>query len=262
VFGPYSENDAALDLARARSTPAAFRAADGIAYVFMTGNNKDGEGSPTSIPPSLVRLKVAAASGKPAYLQRDAAEKSVVFGNPGSPVVSSNGARDAIVWVLDENARRSAPLAGKDAPAPVLYAFDAMTLKLLWRSAPGQLHTSGKYNEPTFARGAVVVGTDRIQAFGLGAAPLPRPAEKNTAIASRASAPVVIADSGLDGEAIYRQRCSACHDHPQGNIPPRELIARRSHSHIVDTLANGAMRPQAAGLGPGDIEAVARYLKK
>jgi hypothetical protein len=30
----------------------------------------------------------------------------------------------------------------------VEYAFDAMTLKLLWRSAPGQLHTSGKYNQP------------------------------------------------------------------------------------------------------------------
>jgi hypothetical protein len=262
VFGPYSENDAALDLARARSTPASFRAADGTGYVFMTGSNKDGEGSPTSIPPSLVRLKVATASGKPAYLQRDAAEKSVVFGNPGSPVVSSNGSRDAIVWVLDENARRSAPLAGKDAPAPVLYAFDAMTLKLLWRSAPGQLHTSGKYNEPTFARGAVVVGTDRIQAFGIGAAPLPRRTERTAEIAADRIAVAVAADSGLDGETIYQQRCSACHDHPQGNIPPRELIARRSHSHIVDTLANGAMRPQAAGLGPGDIEAVARYLRK
>lgn len=262
VFGPYSENDAALDLARARSVPAAFRAADGAGYVFMTGNNKDGEGSPTSIPPSLVRLKVIAVSGKPAYLQRDAAENSVVFGNPGSPVISSNGARDAIVWVLDENARRSAPLAGKDAPAPVLYAFDAMRLKLVWRSAPGQLHTSGKYNEPTFARGAVVVGTDRIQAFGIGAAPLaPRLEKKPASAIDRTPVAAVVQDSGLDGGTIYRQRCAACHDHPQGNIPPRALIARRSHSYIVDVLTHGAMRPQAAGLGPGDIEAVARYLK-
>ncbi|HEY5971157.1 MAG TPA: ThuA domain-containing protein [Pseudoxanthomonas sp.] len=263
VFGPYSENDAALDLARARSTPASFRAADGSGYVFMTGNSKDGEGSPTSIPPSLVRLKVAAAPGKPAYLQRDAAEKNVVFGNPGSPVVSSNGASDAIVWVLDENARRSALLVGKDAPAPVLYAFDAMSLKRLWRSAPGQLHTSGKYNEPTFARGAVVVGTDRIQAFGIGAAPRARDVGKDAnAVVDRASTPAIVPDTGLDGETIYRQRCAACHDHPQGNIPPRALIARRSHSYIVDTLSNGAMRPQAAGLGPGDIDAVARYLKQ
>ena len=262
VFGPYSENDAALDLARARSTPASFRAADGTGYVFMTGNSKDGEGSPTSIPPSLVRLKVVAAPGTPAYLQHDAAEQSVVFGNPGSPVVSSNGARDSIVWVLDENARRSASLAGKDAPAPVLYAFDAMSLKLLWRSAPGQLHTSGKYNEPTFARGAVVVGTDRIQAFGIGAAPLARGVGQGASAAvDRAAAPTAVPDTGLDGETIYRQRCAACHDHPQGNIPPRALLARRSHSYIVDVLTHGAMRPQAAGLGPRDIEAVARYMK-
>lgn len=262
VFGPYSENDAALDLARARSVPAAFRAADGTGYVFMTGNTKDDEGSPTSIPPSLARLRVAVASGRPAYLQRDAAEKKVVFGNPGSPVVSSNGAQNAIVWVLDENARRSASLVGKDAPAPVLYAFDAMTLKLLWRSAPGQLHTSGKYNEPTFARGAVVVGTDRIQAFGIGAAPFARGAGKgaNGAV-DRASASTAVPDTGVDGETIYQQQCAACHDHPQGNIPPRALIARRSHSYIIDVLTHGAMRPQAAGLGTGDIEAVARYLK-
>jgi hypothetical protein len=71
------------------------------------------------------------------------------------------------VWVLDPNARRSALLVGDEAPQPVLYAFDGMTLRLLWRSVPGQLHASGKYNEPVIARGAVFVGTDRIQAFGL-----------------------------------------------------------------------------------------------
>ncbi len=42
-----------------------------------------------------------------------------------------------------------------------------MTLRLLWKSRPGELHTSGKYNEPAFARGSVFVGTDRIQAFGM-----------------------------------------------------------------------------------------------
>jgi cytochrome c553 len=52
-----------------------------------------------------------------------------------------------------------------------------------------------------------------------------------------------------------------CHDHPQGNIPPRQLIASRSHSRIVDTLTHGAMRAQAAGLSAHDIDAIARYLK-
>src|SRR5690606_32636819 len=40
VFGPYSEDDAALDLARARSVPAVFRDADGTGYVYVTGNTK------------------------------------------------------------------------------------------------------------------------------------------------------------------------------------------------------------------------------
>jgi len=44
----------------------------------------------------------------------------------------------------------------------VLYAFDALTLKLLWQSADGELETSGKYNEPATARGTVFVGTDRV----------------------------------------------------------------------------------------------------
>lgn len=75
--------------------------------------------------------------------------------------------RAGSVWVLEPNARRSAPLIGEGAPQPVLYALDAMTLRPLWKSEPGQLHTSGKYNEPAIARGTVLVGTDRIQAIGL-----------------------------------------------------------------------------------------------
>ena len=43
-------------------------------------------------------------------------------------MVTSNGPRDAIVWILDENAPRSALLSGADAPRPVLYALDAGTL--------------------------------------------------------------------------------------------------------------------------------------
>jgi mono/diheme cytochrome c family protein len=151
-------------------------------------------------------------------------------------VVTSRGSADAIVWVLDENARRSAPLAGPAAPRPVLYALDAMTLELLWKSAPGELHTSGKYNEPAFAHGMVFVGTDRIQAFG-----------------ERSTAP--------DGRLIYQQRCAACHENPGGRIPPRELLALRSRPSIVAALTDGVMRPYAMGLSTAEIDAVARYLQ-
>ena len=108
-----------------------------------------------------------ATGGRAAWLAVEQLEKTLALENPGSPIVTSNGSRDPVVWVLDPNARRSALLVGDEAPQPVLYAFDAMTLRLLWRSAPGQLHASGKYNEPVIARGTVFVGTDRVQAFGL-----------------------------------------------------------------------------------------------
>ena len=166
VFGPYSETDGAMDVARGRSVPAFFRDAQGVGHLFVTGNTRRGEGSAFAVPPSLARLEVVATPGEDAYLRVAELEQSTVLENPGSPVVTSNGYRDAIVWVLDENARRTASLAGNDAPRPVLYAFDAMTLRLLWNSRPGDLHTSGKYNEPVIARGSVFVGTDRIQAFG------------------------------------------------------------------------------------------------
>jgi mono/diheme cytochrome c family protein len=262
VFGPYSDKDASMDLARARSATAAFRGADGTVHVYLTGNTREREGSPVGVPPSLVRLDVATAPGEPAWLRISRTQDSVVFGNPGSPVVSSHGARDAIVWVLDENAKRSALLAGTDAPSPVLYAFDADSLRLLWKSAPGTLFTSGKYNEPLVARGQVLVGTDRIQAFGLGASHLVHARGDAGKAALPAAAPTVATSaSGLDGRAIYRQRCAMCHDHPQGNIPPRAWIASRPRVEVIEALTHGVMRANAAGLSARDIEAVAGALQ-
>ncbi len=257
VFGPYSDRDAAMDLARARSAVAVFRAAGGNTSVYMTGNTHTASGSAVGVAPSLVKLDVATARGRPAWLRVDRRQPDVVFGNPGSPVVSSDGARDAIVWVLDENARRSALLAGDDTPSPMLYAFAADTLRLLWKSSAGDLYTSGKYNEPLIEGGQAIVGTDRIQAFGLGKDHLVHATQRK---ATHASA-TPVAPSGLDGATLYRQRCAMCHDHPQGNIPPRAWIATRPRAEIVEALTRGVMRAQAAGLGPHDIDAIAGALK-
>lgn len=260
VFGPYSEEDAALDLARARSLPAAFRDGRGVDFLFATGNSKRARGSAESVPPSVVRVEVVRAPGQAPYLRIDRSNRSLVLGNPGSPAVTSDGPRNAIVWILDENAPRSALLAGDDVPRPVLYALDARTLDVLWRSAPGELFTSGKYNEPAFGGGQVFVGTDRIQAFGAGGRRLAN-REQAAAPASRpASAQAQVA--GLGPADIYRQRCAMCHDHPQGNIPPRATLATRDHQRIVDALSTGAMKAQAQGLNQEQIEAMARYLKK
>lgn len=260
VFGPYSEEDAALDLARARSLPAAFRDERGIDYLFVTGNTKAAPGSSKSVPPSVVRVEVVSTPGRPPYLRVERSNRSLVLGNPGSPVVTSDGPRNAIVWILDENAPRSALLAGDDAPRPVLYALDARTLDVLWRSAPGELFTSGKYNEPAFGGGQVFVGTDRIQAFGRGGRRL-QGRTQAAAPTSRSANPQVRV-AGLSAAEIYRQRCAMCHDHPQGNIPPRATLATREHQRIVDALATGAMKAQAQGLSKEQIDAMARYLKQ
>ena len=256
VFGPYSEQDAAMDLARARSVPAYFEDAAGLGYLFVTGNSKRAAGSAESVPPSLTRLAVVAEPGERAYLRIDATQPDTVLHNPGSPVVTSEGYGEAIVWVLDENAPRSALLSGPDAPRPVLRAFDAMTLAPLWRSAPGVLHTSGKYNTPAFAKGTVIVGTDRIQAFAAGGRASTVAANDSIV----ASAPAAVTRVPQPAQANYVERCAACHDQPQGSVPPRSVLARRSDLHVLEVLTRGAMRPYAEGLTEAEIHALARYV--
>jgi len=191
VFRPYSELYGSIDLAKMRSTPAYFQGEGGTNYLFVAGSTKAAPDQPDVVPPSLARLKIVtrpalndgpflippgsrsaraillSGPAGPAYLSIDGADKSLRFLNPGSPVVSSNRTRDAIVWVLDANQFRSQVLVDATAANPVLYAIDATTMTPLWHSAPAQLHVGGKYNTPLIAHGVVFAGTDRVQAFGL-----------------------------------------------------------------------------------------------
>lgn len=261
VFGPYSEQDGAMDIARSRSVPAAFVDALGGVRVFVTGGTRPAIGDARGIPPSLVRLDVvepgAAAGGAP-YLRIAAREQRTVLRNPGSPEVT--GRTRPLVWVLDEHAPRSASLAGAAPPRPVLHAFDGDTLRRLWSSADGVIAASGKYNAPAFGGGLVFVGSDRLQAFGAGGrndavAPVP------LAIAAPPAPPSTATGAVRDPAQVYAQRCAACHDHASGNIPPRALLATRPRARIVAALATGIMRPHASGLGPKDIDGLADFLR-
>ena len=191
VFRPYSELFGSIDLAKMRSTPAYFQGASGTSYLFVAGSTKAVANQPDVIPPSLTRLKIVtrpppgggpflvppgsrsaraillSGPAAPAYLSIDGADNNIRFLSPGSPVVSSNGARDAIVWVLDANQFRSQVLVDDTTVHPVLYAIDATTMSPLWHSGPAQLHVGGKYNTPLIAHGVLFAGTDRVQAFGL-----------------------------------------------------------------------------------------------
>jgi hypothetical protein len=167
VFGPYSEMFANLDRAKSRTTPAYYRDDAGTSYLFAAGSTKAAVDSEVSVPPCLARVKLVTTPGQPAYVALDRFEMSLTFINPGPPVVTSNGGHDAVVWVLDENAKRAASLVAPDTPHPILYAVDGQSMVPLWRSAPAELFVGGKYSQVTVAHGVVLVGTDRIQAFGL-----------------------------------------------------------------------------------------------
>jgi len=63
-----------------------------------------------------------------------------------------------------------------------------------------------------------------------------------------------------DGPRLYAQFCASCHDHPTVRIPAREVLGRRSADQVVQALANGTMRAQAAGLNANDRIALASFL--
>jgi outer membrane protein assembly factor BamB len=166
VFGPAAD-DAAVDHAKMRSTPAYFRADDGTSYVYVAGSTKAKRCATDGVPPSVVRLRVVTESGKPAHLVLDGADTEISFVNPGSPVITSEGGRSPVVWVVDQNAKRTQPLLDPSTPPPVIYAVDGTTMKLLWKSAPSDLEPGGKYVTPAVAHGVVYVATDRLHAFGV-----------------------------------------------------------------------------------------------
>ncbi|MFM7275326.1 MAG: PQQ-binding-like beta-propeller repeat protein, partial [Gammaproteobacteria bacterium] len=62
------------------------------------------------------------------------------------------------------------------------------------------------------------------------------------------------------GEAAYQQKCAACHDHPQNNIPPRASLAYRSPEAIHYALTEGSMKPMAAGIPASEIDALVLLL--
>jgi polyvinyl alcohol dehydrogenase (cytochrome) len=68
------------------------------------------------------------------------------------------------------------------------------------------------------------------------------------------------AGSKADGAALYAERCAVCHDHANGHLPSREVLANRSPINITMTLKAGVMRPQAAGLSSEQVNAIAAFL--
>jgi competence ComEA-like helix-hairpin-helix protein len=265
IFGPYSDTEGMLDRAKNRATPAYFRNAAGDEYLFYSGNNKDPQDTQASVAPSLVRLQLLRKAGLDPYLRLDGRAMDFVLQNPGPPVVSSNGSKDGIVWVLDENARRSAILTGPKSPHPVLYAIDPTTLKVLWKSDPDLLQASGKYNSPTIADGNVYVGTDRIVAFGTGSAQSRvsreaiAPNNSQSSMAGSATVPVATGNqsdglSEAKGKAAFERACVGCH---QIEVATNSRYTETGWRQTVNTMVQ-----RGAELSGPETVAVTAYLSK
>lgn len=261
VFGPYSDRVGMGDYAKSRTTPAYLNAADGRHLVYLTGTAKAAEESSESVVPGLARLEIVVNPDEPPFLRLDAVQPEMILQTPASPAVSSFNRRNAVVWVLDMNALRSVSPYGEDPPRPMLYAVDAISMELLWRSPPGQLSPTGKYNEPLITNGKVFVGTDRIQAFGLGAtiehqeAKASRFREGRDALSPKASSAEV---NSTKGPALYQRHCAACHDQTRPDVPSRSKLAQRKAVTIVEKLS---LQGHVLGLSSDEVNAVAHWLE-
>jgi polyvinyl alcohol dehydrogenase (cytochrome) len=64
----------------------------------------------------------------------------------------------------------------------------------------------------------------------------------------------------VSGEAVYQQRCAACHDAANPRVPPRDQLKKLSVTRILRALDFGEMNNVASKLRQDEREAVASYL--
>jgi polyvinyl alcohol dehydrogenase (cytochrome) len=64
----------------------------------------------------------------------------------------------------------------------------------------------------------------------------------------------------VSGEAVYRERCAACHDSGNARVPPRDELKKLSVARILRAMDFGEMNNVAAKLRQDEREAVAAYL--
>ena len=70
----------------------------------------------------------------------------------------------------------------------------------------------------------------------------------------------VLSAAPVSGEAVYQQRCAACHNSGSTRVPPREELKKFSVARILRTMDFGVMNNIASKLSQEEREAVAAYL--
>jgi len=133
--------------------------------IFSTPAFWEGKLYVVAIGDVLKQYTLANASLTPALQAGD------VFGFPGAtPAISSNGATNGIVWVLNTSNNGTPNGSGSSGPA-ILFAYDASNLDKLYSSPTSGSRAAGnavKFTVPTVANGKVYVGTQtELSVFGL-----------------------------------------------------------------------------------------------
>jgi len=69
-----------------------------------------------------------------------------------------------------------------------------------------------------------------------------------------------LAAAQVSGEAVYQQRCAACHDSGNPRVPPRDALRKLTVTRILRALDFGEMSNVASKLRQDEREAVASFL--
>src|SRR5882762_10354968 len=136
----------------------------GTCGIFSTPAFWEGKLYVVAIGDVLKQYTLANASLTPALQAGD------VFDYPGAtPAISSNGAANGIVWVMNTS-NNGTGTGGGNGPA-ILFAYDATNLNKLYSSPTSGAGAAGnavKFTVPTVANGKVYVGTQtNLSVFGL-----------------------------------------------------------------------------------------------
>ncbi|MCU1500333.1 MAG: pvadh, partial [Acidimicrobiales bacterium] len=71
--------------------------------------------------------------------------------------------------------------------------------------------------------------------------------------------PPASADTAV-GEALFKERCAACHDPATDRAPSRQQLGPRWPDEVANALKTGVMQPMASGLSEAQIAAIANYV--
>ncbi|HEX8237654.1 MAG TPA: PQQ-binding-like beta-propeller repeat protein [Abditibacteriaceae bacterium] len=139
-----------------RATPAYFDAGSKGRFVFLAGDETGPQNQNGIV---ALRLTTNGANG-PARVQQVWTIKQHVE-RPTSPVVTSQGSRNGIVWTVET----------RDEPNPVLRAYDALSGRELYHSDMGpetdRLIGARRFVSPTVVNGRVFIGARGVFAYGL-----------------------------------------------------------------------------------------------